>query len=344
MPDDSIENRLARIESLYNQGLKHAAAQISRLILEKDPANIQALVWLAKSTSLPDEADKAVRRAATLQPDDQQVRELVAARQPVAAPPPSQYQQQQPSYAGAGAYNPYGAPSTAFNSAPDANSSPQTWSAFSQNQAPANPGFAPNPPAGFTTSTQSSSSSDYLKNLSASVHPSVPPATPVGKVKVRTSPSLAGLSFSLLFLIVGLGLAIYWTLQVFDYASDLSKTGSQLQGQIVQLSSTKLVADVKGQSQRQFDVSDQVSKGLVQLVSDTKTQQNLVQNVVVLTVTPAGRLVAVDVMTPTPGHVAPNGGLLGYGQAADWAITAVGGILTLVGLILLGRTLGKRRT
>jgi hypothetical protein len=320
MPDESNESRLARIESLYNQGLKHAAAQLSRLVLEKDPTNVPALVWLAKSTSQPDEADKATRRASTLQPDDPQVRELVALRQP--------------SYAGAANYNPYSAPSPGFSNAPEPKGGAQPWpNNFS---AAPQPGYVPNPQG---------NSYDYLKNLSATVQPSVPPATPVGNVKVKTSVSLPGLIFGLLFLIVGLGLAAYWSYLVIDYSTDLSQTASQLQGQIVRLSSAQLVADVKDQGQRTFDVNDQISKNLVPLVSDNKPQGgSLVPNKVVLNVTPKGRLASVDVITPTRGHADGNNGLLGYGQALDWVVTAVGGILAIVGLILLGRTLGKRRT
>lgn len=340
MPDDSIETRLARVASLYNQGLKHAAAQLSRLVLEKDPANIQALVWLAKSTTQADEAEKATRRANTLQPDNPLVRELVAGRQPVG----------QPGYAGSGAYNLYTAASPGYNPAPEGNSNnplgqpdPQTWAAF--NQAPANPGFPPNSPAGFSTNQQSNSSYDYLKNLSSSVHqPAIPPAAPVGKVKVKTSPSLPGLLFGLLFLIAGLALAAYWSWQVIDYTADISKTASQLRGQIVELSSSKLVVDVTGQSQRQFAVNDQVFKSLEPLVSDSKNEQSLAKNQVVLNVTPAGRLASVAVVTPNPGSATLNSGLLGFGQAADWIVTALGGLLAIVGLILLGRTLGKRRT
>src|SRR6476661_198727 len=107
MPEESTTNRLAKVESLYNQGLKYAAAQLSRLVLEKDSSNIEALIWLAKSTSQPDEAEKAIRRANNLQPNNPQVRELVASRQQ--------------SFAGAGSYNnPYSAPSSGFNQAPDA--------------------------------------------------------------------------------------------------------------------------------------------------------------------------------------------------------------------------------
>src|SRR4051812_35321201 len=108
MPDQTTTNRLAKVESLYNQGLKYAAAQLSRLDLEKDPNNVEALIWLAKSTSQADEAEKAIRRANSLQPDNPQVRELVASRQA--------------SYAGAGAgnFNPYSAPSSGFNQAPEA--------------------------------------------------------------------------------------------------------------------------------------------------------------------------------------------------------------------------------
>jgi hypothetical protein len=341
MPDDSNETRLARVESLYNQGLRHAAAQLCRLVLEKDSSNIEALVWLAKSTSQPDEAEKAARRAANLQPDNPLVRELVAARPPVS----------QPGYAGSVAYNPYTAASPGYSPPPEgstpAQSSPQPWAAFNQTPASPNPnsGFMPNPPSGFSTNQQSNSSYDYLKNLSATVHqPAIPPAAQVGKVKVKTSPSLPGLLFGLIFLIAGLALAVYWSWQVIDYTSDLSKTASQLQGQIVELSSTKLIVDVTGQNRRQFAINDQVFKSLEPLVSDTKNQQSLVKNQVVLNITPAGRLASVGVVTPNPGSAALESGLLGFGRAADWVVTALGGLLAVVGLILLGRTLGKRRT
>lgn len=328
MPDASTTNRLAKVESLYNQGLKYAAAQLSRLELEKDSSNVEALIWLAKSTSQPDEAEKAIRRANNLAPENPQVRELAASRQQ--------------NYAGAGAYNPYSAPSTGYNAPPDAPNAPQPWSSFNQNQSsPAN-----NPLTGFTPGPQPSSSYDYLKNLSATVTPSVPPATPVGKVTVKSTPSAAGIIFGTLFLIIGLGLAIYWTIQVVGYTSDVSTPSSQLQGQIVKLSNTTLTADIKdGGGQRNFDITDQASKSLVPLVSDPKTQANLVNNSVVLTVSKEGRLLAVNVLSPTQGQVAvPANGLLGFGQATDWAVTAVGGILALLGLVLLGRTLGKRRT
>ena len=328
MPDESNESRLARIESLYNQGLKHAAAQLSRLVLEKDPSNLRALVWLAKSTSQADEAEKATRKAAQLQPDDPQVRELVAAHQP--------------SYAGSATYNPYSAPPPGFNNATEPKGGPQPWANYpAAPQTPASPSFPQNPPP-----SPQASSYDYLKNLSATVQPSVPPAPPVStNVKVKTSVSLPGIIFGLLFLIVGLGLAAYWSYTVIDYTSDLSQTGSQLQGQIVKLSSTQLVADVKDQGQRTFEVNDQITKNLVPLVSDNKPQGgSLVPNVVVLNVTPKGRLASVDVVTPTRGHADGNNGLLGYGQAIDWVVTVVGGILAIIGLILLGRTLGKRRS
>ncbi len=328
MPDESNESRLARVESLYNQGLKHAAAQLSRLVLEKDPANIRALVWLAKSTSQADEANKATRRAAMLQPDDPQVRELVASRQP--------------SYAGAATYNPYSAPSDGFNNAPEPKGGAQPWSNFSG--APQPPTFPQNSQSAYAPNSQGNSY-DYLKNLSATVQPSVPPATPVGNVKVKSSVSVPGIIFGLLFLIVGFGLAAFWSYTIIDYTSDLSQTASQLQGQIVRLSSNQLVADVKGQGQRTFDVSEQISKNLVPLVSDNKPQGgSLVPNVVVLNVTPKGRLASVDVVTPNRGHADGNNGLLGYGSAIDWVVTAVGGILAIIGLILLGRTLGNRRT
>ena len=112
----------------------------------------------------------------------------------------------------------------------------------------------------------------------------------------------------------------------------------------MELSSSKLIVDVTGQSQRQFTVNDQVFKNLEPLVSDTKNQQSLVKNQVVLNITPAGRLASVVVVTPNPGSAALESGLLGFGQAADWVVTALGGLLAVVGLILLGRTLGKRRT
>lgn len=337
MPDESKESRLTRIEALYNQGLKHAAAQLSRLVLETDPNNVRALVWLARSTSQTDEAEKATRKATILEPNDPHVRELAAARQP--------------SYAGAGAYNPYAVPSTGFGPGPEPKGGAQTqpWT----NYAPsAQPGQLAAPSATFQPTPQSpyvpvqpTSSYDYLKNLSATVQPSVPPAAPVSHVKVRSSVSVAGIIFGLLFLIVGLGLAAVWSYMVIDYTSDLSQTAGQLQGQVVKLSSSQLVADIKGQSQRSFDISEQLSKNLVPLVSDNKPQGgSLVSNVVVLNVTPKGRLASVEVVTPTRGRADGNGGLLGFGQAVDWVVTAVGGILAIVGLILLGRTLGKRRT
>jgi hypothetical protein len=164
-------------------------------------------------------------------------------------------------------------------------------------------------------------------------------------VKVRKSFSPVGLIFGLLFLIAGLGLAAYWSWQVVDFMSDASKTGSQLQGQIVKLGSNELEAEIKDAPLRKFAISEQVNKSLVPLVSDPKTKDSLVSNQVVLNITPAGRLLSVQVLTPTRGSVNNTGnGLLGLGQAADWIITALGGILAIVGLILLGRTLGKRRT
>lgn len=335
MSDESIENRLGRIEALYNQGLKHAAAQLSRLILEKDPANVPALVWLARCSNQPDEAEKATRKATMLQPDDPRVRDLVASRQP--------------SYAGTGnaPYNPYAAPSAGFTNAPasEPNGASQPWSNFTGHPGPAVPNFqAPPPPPAYTPNPQGSSY-DYLKNLSATVQPSVPPAAPVSNVRVKQSISVAGLIFGLLFLIAGLGLAGVWTYMIVDYTSDLSQTSSQLQGQVVKLSSNELVVDVKGQGQRSFVINDQVSGALVPLISDNKPQGgSLVNNLVVLNITPKGRLASIDVVTPNRGHADANAGLLGFGPALDWVVTAVGALLIIIGLILLGRTLGKRRT
>ncbi|MDB5079610.1 MAG: hypothetical protein JWP00_1534 [Chloroflexi bacterium] len=335
MPDDSNESRLTRVESLYNQGLKHAAAQLSRLVLEKDSSNIQALVWLAKCTSQADEAEKATRRAASLQPDNPLVRDLLASRQPVGIPGNG---------GAAGFNNPYSVPQPAYNPVGEPNQgNSQPWGSFTPVQG--SPDFAPPPPSNYSTNQQSNSSFDYLRNLSASVQPSVPPVRSVGSVKVRKSFSPVGLIFGLLFLIAGLGLAAYWSWQVVDFMSDASKTGSQLQGQIVKLGSNELEAEIKDAPLRKFAISEQVNKSLVPLVSDPKTKDSLVSNQVVLNITPAGRLLSVQVLTPTRGSVNNTGnGLLGLGQAADWIITALGGILAIVGLILLGRTLGKRRT
>jgi hypothetical protein len=331
MSDENTESRLARIEALYNQGLKHAAAQLSRLVLEKDPANVPALVWLARSSSQPEEAEKATRKASMLQPDDPQVRDLVASRQP--------------SFAGAGTapapFNPYTVPSAGFNPP----GGPQPWANFSASPNPAAPAYQPPPPPPAYVPNPQASSYDYLKNLSATVQPSVPPAAPVSNVKVKQRFSVAGLIFGLLFLIVGLGLAGVWSYLVVDYNSDLSQTSNQLQGQVVKLSSAQLVVDVKNVGQRNFEITRPVFDALVPLLSDNKgSSGSLVNNTVVLNISPKGRLISVDVATPNRGHAEYNPGLLGYGQAVDWVVTGVGALLAILGLILLGRTLGKRRT
>ncbi|MBN9392690.1 MAG: tetratricopeptide repeat protein [Chloroflexi bacterium] len=331
MSDESTESRLARIEALYNQGLKHAAAQLSRLVLEKDPANVPALVWLARSSSQPEEAEKATRKASMLQPDDPRVRDLVASRQP--------------SFAGAASapapYNPYAAPSAGFNPATEPKGGPQPWANFSASPNPAAPAYPPPPQPAYMPNPQGGSY-DYLKNLSATVQPSVPPAAPVTNVRVKNTVSVPGLIFGLLFLIVGLGLAGVWSYMIIDYNSDLSQTSNQLQGQVVKLSSEQLVVDVKNVGQRNFEISQEVSQALVPLISDNKS--SLVNNTVVLNISPKGRLISVDVAAPNRGHAEYNAGLLGYGQAVDWVVTAVGALLAILGLILLGRTLGKRRT
>jgi hypothetical protein len=333
MSDENTESRLARIEALYNQGLKHAAAQLSRLVLEKDPANVPALVWLARSSSQPEEAEKATRKASMLQPDDPQVRDLVASRQP--------------SFAGTAPapFNPYTVPSAGFNPTTEPKGGPQPWANFSASPNPATPAYQPPPPQPAYAPNPQGSSYDYLKNLSATVQPSVPPVAPVSNVKVKNTVSVAGLIFGLLFLIAGLGLAGVWSYLINDYNSDLSQTSNQLQGQVVKLSTTQLVVDIKDLGQRNFAISQEVSQALVPLISDNKgSNGSLVNNTVVLNISQKGRLISVDVAAPNRGHAEYNAGLLGYGQAVDWVVTAVGALLAILGLILLGRTLGKRRT
>ncbi len=347
MPEETIETKLARIETMANRGLKPAAAQMSRLILEKNPRNIQALVWLARTTTQTDEAEKAARQAALLDPNNPLVRELQATRQ-------TQNQPQTPVGVGAG-FNPY-SPATG-------NYAPPGFQDFRPDIAPPS-GVAPQMnetrPYGATNGSsytapgmpQQPSSYDYLRPLNNSVAqpsldpyaPASPQPVPVAKANRRTNP--ANLLFGLLFLVAGLGAAVFWTLQVQDYNSDIAKPTSPLPGQVIELSKSNLKADLKGPEPRSYRIYEGTFNTLAPLIGDAKNNQQLTRNAVVLNVTPGGRLASVEVQSPNKGSAVNNNtqaGLLGYGAAADWGLTALSAILALLGLLLLGRAFTKPR-
>lgn len=345
MPQESTQERLARIETLVSRGLKPSAAQLSRLILEKEPRNFEALIWLARTTTQPDEAEKAIGQAAQIKPDDSAVRELQSARQPASNngnPFASSFASSfgsdfsaPPSYPSPTPPQPYAQPG--FNYAPTPGYAPPVGS------APPIPTYGAPPAAPGYNAPATPSSYDYLRNLSSSPPiPGAPPATDAIKpVKKKSNPP--GLIFGLLFLLSGLALAVIWTIMAQSFNSDVSQTPSPVQGQIVKLSESSLTADVQGQS-RTFEVNSPFYKTLVPLVSDAKNNKSLSPNSVTLNVTPGGRLLSIDVVTPNRGsalNVNSNTGLLGLGPATDWALTGLGVVLALLGLLLLGRAVSK---
>ncbi len=325
MPEETIETKLDRIERLAGLGLKPAAAQLSRLILEKDPRNVQALIWLARTSPLPDEAQKATRQAEVLAPNDHQVQELLASKN------------EAPIAAGVGA-NPYYTATAAPNPA-----APNPFNDYNPATGQWN---QPNPPSDISQSTF-----DYLQMLNAtnpglnnpmpqSGMPSTGMASPVLKPlnpPRKTSPG--GVVFGLLFLLVGLGLGIFWALQLLNFNNDLSQASKTLSGQITQINSTKMDVDLKGDGKRTFDINGQIFNSLAPLISpDSKS---LAPNSVVLNLTPTDRLVWVEVLTPKAGNT--KTGLLGFGSIVDWAIVGLCVILAIVGLVLLSRAMARSK-
>ncbi len=339
MPTESIEQRLTRIEALAERGLKPSAAQLSRLILEKSPGNVDALVWLARTSSLPDEVEKALRQAAALQPGHPGVQQLLAARQP---------QQLEPSGL-SGSYNP-------FNNVPNYNQPPPAQPAYANPTA----GYQA-PPASYQTSPAAnpyqpapppaSSSFEYLRNLAATNNP----VAPVSPVIVEPSRTLkvggvqpVAVIFGLLLLLAGLALAVLWTLSLIDYNSDLAKSTQPVQAQITDMaangSASFIKADVKNLGKREYKISEQMYKTIEPLVRDQKNNAALAANSITLNVTPGGRLVSVDVQTPNKGSAQNSNSLLGFGQAVDWSFTILGVVMALIGMILIGRALNKPRS
>ena len=86
MVQETVEEKLARIERMTQLGFKPGAAQLCRLILEKDPRNLQALIWLARTTSQPEEASQALQEAQAIAPNDPMIRNLRASGIGTAAP------------------------------------------------------------------------------------------------------------------------------------------------------------------------------------------------------------------------------------------------------------------
>ncbi|HEX2910441.1 MAG TPA: hypothetical protein VH186_06500 [Chloroflexia bacterium] len=340
MAEETTEVKLLRIENMANRGLKHAAAQLSRLILEKEPKNFDALVWLARTTTQPDEAEKALQLAAQLRPNDPAVQELMAARtstNPNLANGPVPINPYVSNYAsaGAGAANPVNGIPT-YAPPPPGNNFPQ----------------APVPPQwSYTPGNPPASSYDYLQNLTSSVQAPPPPvAPPVNRTKSSSKGGLRvfGTIIGLLLLLGGVALAVYWSLNVLDYNSDLSQPGSSLLGQIKTIEGTgsnwKLVADVQGQPERTFSISEQMFKTLEPLIRDSQKKDALAPNEVKLVVSPGGRLLTVNVVKPNTGTATnTSSGLLGLGQIADWSITVGGVLLALAGLLLLARSLSRSR-
>jgi hypothetical protein len=353
MPQETtIEKRLAHIEALAARGLKPAAAQLSRLILEKDPQHFEALLWLARTAPQTDEADKALQRAAQLRPDDHVVQELLTARAP--APQPAQ------TWNGAGMptnpYNPaaypgptpnYGAPPPGY--APTGAGYPPPGY-YGQPGTP--PGYSP---AGNFGNQPQPNTYDYLRTPgqipgASPIAPPIPLTTPPPAIpttpKVKSDSNPVGLTFGLLFIIAGIVLGTIWTMQILAFNDDINQSVTVLDGQITRLSTERLVADIKGQGTHTYNINESTYKTLEPLVRDTKSNQGLSPNAVKLSVTPDGHLAQIEVQSPNKGIASTklaDNGLLGLGTPGDWALTALSGILAVLGLLILGRSLGKSR-
>lgn len=383
MPQDSTtEERLARIEALASRGLKPAAAQLCRLILEKDPQNFEALLWLARTAPNQEEADKALQRAAQIRPNDRELQDQMAVRYPAPPQPwggmgmmanpyaPNNYPGGVPNYGpppgygqpnGMPNYGPqpgatpgYGSPQPAYSPAPNGQNygqpGPQTGYPSAGSVPPASP-YGAQP--GYAMPSQPQNSYDYLRSLSQSpvaapVPPPVPMTTPLPSTSVAKTgkgPSTTGIIIGLLFVVAGLVLGIIWTMQVLAFQNDLGQAANVQDAQITKLSSSQLVADVKGQGTRTYSINDKAFSSLAQLLSDSKNSNALLSNSVKLSVTPGGRLTQVDVQTPNKGVASTqlgDYGLLGVGALGDWAITALSVILVILGLVVLGRSLAKK--
>ncbi len=273
---------------------------------------------------------------------------------PQSAPAPNPYAPQ-PTPA-PNPFAPQSTPAGGYGATPPANGGYPFGGSAAPAPAPpygSQPGFPPAP-------SQPSSSYDYLRTLNVMppsappssvgpVPPPVPMTTPVPVIpdtKIKRGSNPVGVIFGILFLLAGVALAVLWSSQVLAFQDDVSKAGSVVEGQITKITNSKLVLDTKGQGERSYDINEQTFKTLEPLVRDAKNNQSLAPNAVKLNVSPGGRLTSVEVTSPNKGVAsanASNSGLLGLGVAGDWGLTALCIVLAIIGLIILGRTLGKSR-
>lgn len=336
MADNSTQERLNRIEELANSGLKHAAAQLARLVLENDVNNFEALIWLARTSNQPEEVNKALDRATQLRPNDPAVRELLynggSAAQAEVVP------------------NIFAGQPTNFSSSPIYN--PSQPSSFTNFNTEINP-----PPTPATSSAY-----DYLKNLNsntATINPVAPPPPPLvaepGKAKserkapkTKTGLNRVGLVFGLLLFLGGLVAAAWWGISVANFNGDAT---NQLQAQVTTLSITdgkpELVAQVKGLSgNRSYAVSKQLFETLTPLISN-RTGNALVENAVILNVNGVGRLKSVEVLSPNKG-TAENSNLsllnLGLAPDFDWILVGLQAVVALIGLLLIAFSVNRKTT
>jgi hypothetical protein len=316
MADQTTKERLDRIERMAESGLKHGAAQLSRLILEQDPQNVEALVWLARTSGQPDEVKKATEYANRLQPDNPAVRELNYTANRMADTTPFSSQSFTPN-----AYS-------SLQTAPNPYATPS-----------ANPYATPN------------SSYDYLRNVgpgatipNATVAPPPMPVTPLKpEAKVRRGPNIFGLILGLLLFIGGLAGAVWWGLNVANF----NATGtSQPQGQVTRLTGSgdvwTVVIQVPNQGERRYKISKRAADTLTPLIAD---RNNLAPNSVRLNVNEAGRLQSLEVLTPNRGTVSnPDVSLLDFGSAIDWLLAGLGVVVGLIGLLILGAAANRKTT
>lgn len=323
MAENTMQDRLARIEELANSGLKHAAAQLARLILEDDVNNFEALIWLARTSNQPEEANKALDRAAQLRPNDPAVRDLLYGNgQPVTSNPVS---------------------SNPFSAAP-----PQPQ-----------PSYTPPQPIiretnSYTPAQATSSSSfDYLNSLNSTTAAPPPPLTaepikPVNRegIKVKRGPNPIALVLGLLFLIGGLIGAIWWALLVANFNGGPT---NQIQGQVINLSSNDsrsiLSVQPKGTTEKlDFPVSQNFVATLIPLIADSKNKGSIAPNSIIVNVNNSGRLTSLDVITPNKGTASNNLSLVGMGMSPefDWIFVGVQLVVALIGLMIIGLSFNRK--
>lgn len=321
MAENTMQDRLARIEELANSGLKHAAAQLARLVLEDDVNSFEALIWLARTSNQSEEANKALDRAAQLRPNDPAVRDLL------------------------------------YGNGQAATSSPVSTSPFSS-AAPPQPSYTPPQPivreANSYTPAQSTSSFDYLSSLNSTMAAPPPPpltAEPIKPfnregLKVKRGPNPVALILGLLFLIGGLIGAIWWALLVANFNGGPT---NQIQGQVINLSSNDaksiLSMQPKGTTDKlEFTVSQNFVATLIPLIADSKNKGSIAPNSIIVNVNNSGRLTSLDVITPNKGTANNNLSLIGMGMSPefDWIFVGVQLVVALIGLMIIGLSFNRK--